>query len=239
MKKSLLILAVMACCCAAYAQDKTSAQEVLSLFATYNPSALQKAQEDPGYNALLQNIVNQAQIQDTLESRLEMIALVRNFDSSVKLFTTGREYEDAVLIAVTGDYPLEPVNAKYRPAFTEAYTNVWAVSVNIQEELLAQYQQMLKDSQKNTALSKEQRAEEKKSLKEKISNTQKYLKQMKKQPGEYIAGAVNEAMLDAQRNVGAKIAAINEVRAKKLAAARAQESANLEIKNKNQKPVAK
>ena len=239
MKKSLFVLAVLASACALYAQDKTSEQEVLSYFAKYNPSVLQKAQQDPGYNAVLQRVIQGVEPDGTLESRLEMVALVRNFDTSVKLFTISREYEDALLIAVTGDAPLAPVNQKYRADFTESYTHVWAVSVNLQEELLKEYKEQLKAAKQDTSLSKEQREEKVKELKTKIKNTEKYLKQINKNVGENISAAADAAMNESAKNVAQKIEAINQVRAQRMAAFEAAQSANMEVKNNNQKPVAK
>ena len=225
MKKSLFVLAVLASACALYAQDKTSEQEVLSYFAKYNPSVLQKAQQDPGYNAVLQRVIQGVEPDGTLESRLEMVALVRNFDTSVKLFTISREYEDALLIAVTGDAPLAPVNQKYRADFTESYTHVWAESVNLQEELIKEYKEQLKAAKQDTSLSKEQREEK--------------VKQINKNVGENISAAADAAMNESAKNVAQKIEAINQVRAQRMAAFEAAQSANMEVKNNNQKPVAK
>ena len=239
MKKSLLILAVAACSCSLYAQEGSSAQEVLSFFTKYNPSVLQKAQQDESYREILEEVVYNTQLDSSLETRLEMIALVRNFDNSIKLSNATQGYEDAFLLAVTNNSATEAISQKYRQELTEAYAGIWAVSVNIQEELLSQYKHILKDISKNTDLTAQQRAEQQAVVKGKIQNTEKYLKQLKNNSGEYIASSVEAVMASSESNVYMKLAAVAEVKRQMQAASEALESANLQIKNNNKKPVAK
>lgn len=239
MKKSLCVLAVLASSCALYAQEGSSAQEVLSYFKKYNPAVLEKAQQDAAYNSALQNVVNNVKLDGSLEAQLEMIALVRNFDNSVKLMATSQEYEDALLMGITSESDTDPIVKKYRQEFKNVYGGIWAVSVNLQEQLLSQYKQMLKGVKKNQNLTPEQRAAEQDVLNKKIAASQKYLKQIKDNAGEYITSAANAAMATAENNVFTRISELNKVKAQMEAAKAARESDNLQVKNKNQKPVAK
>lgn len=238
MKKSLFVLAVLAVSCALYAKDASSAEEALAFFAKYNPSVLEKAKQDPAYNAVLQEVVQNVKLNDTLESRLEMIALVRNFDNSVKINTTAQEYENALLLAITSGTDTDPIVKKYRQQFTDAYAGIWAVSVNLQEKLVAQYKRMLKNVKKNTAMTPEQRESEQAAITKKMETSRAYLKQMNDNAGEYLSSAVNSAMAASDNRVFQKISALNDLRTQMQAAAQAQESDNLQVKNKNQKPVA-
>ena len=241
MKKSLLILAALATACVLQAQEVSSQQEVLSLFAKYNPAVLERAQRDPAYNAILQEVVNNTHLDGSLEAYIEMIALVRNFDTSMQIAALTQEYEDALLMAVTSGSDLQALNQKYRQEFGKAYSSIWAVSVNLQEELIAQYKQILKDLKKNPDLTDQQRKEGKAAINEKLNKSRTYLKQIKNNASEYIGAWVNSSMGRAQNNVNKSIAQLNSVKTKAEMeeAQRARASDNLQVKNKNQKPVAK
>ena len=239
MKKSLIVLAVLASACALYAQEGTSAQEVLAFFTQYNPSVLQKAQHDPAYNEILQQVVYSTRLDGSMETRLEMIALVRNFDSSVKIAELEQSYQDALLLAVTNDLPTDVISQKYREELRDTYARMWAVSVNMQEELVSQYKKILKDLKKNTDLTAEQRAGQQEIIKQRKANSEAYLKQIKENAGQYIMSAVDASMLGAERNVYRELSAVAEAKALVQAAEQARASENLQVKNKNKKPVAK
>lgn len=239
MKRSLLVFAVLACSCSLYAQENSSAREVLSFFTKYNPAVLEKAKQDRTYNEILSGVINQIKLDGSLETRLEMIALVRNFDNSVKLTTLGLDYENALLLAITDNKSTEAASEKYRQAIKDVYVRIWAVSVNVQEELIAQYKQILKDIKKNTALTAAQRAEQEALVRQKMDKAEKYLKQIKSNCGEYITAATDAAMASAQSNVYMEIMAVTDAKREMQISQQARESDNFQVKHNNQKPVAK
>ena len=238
MKRNLLVLALLASSCALYAQQNDSAAVVKAIFEHYNPSVLQRAEQDPAYNAVLQQVIYSTPTDGTLENHWEVAALAKNFDNSIRLSALAQEYEDALIMAAASGNAVEPTAQKYRAELTQVYSRIWAVSVNMQEELLARYKKILKQTGKDPSFSKEQRDEQKKEIQGRMDKTKAYLKQLKGNAGEYITSAVDSVMMSAENNAAMTLA-LTQARSQMQAAQAVEEVQNLQIKNNNQKRVAK
>ena len=106
MKKGLLLLAALAVSSALCAQENQNLgrEDVLAAFKEYNPAALEKAARNPAYNDLLNKVAAAYSAPDTDERQNEMIALVKNFDNSVRLQAAREEYFNGrTLQAVSGE----------------------------------------------------------------------------------------------------------------------------------------
>lgn len=79
MKRCLLLLAVLAVASGLSAQESQqyTQEEVLAVFAQYNPAVLEKAKTNEQYNEILQKLASAYQKDKTEEAESELIALAK------------------------------------------------------------------------------------------------------------------------------------------------------------------
>ena len=117
MKRSLFVLATLAMSSALYAQGEAGGytrEQVLDIFAQYNPSVLEYASQNAGYNAILEGFASSYQLPQTPENRYELVAAVRNFDNSLRLAAAAQAYQDAVLYARMSGNEMPMAAARFR-----------------------------------------------------------------------------------------------------------------------------
>ncbi len=219
MKHHLFVLATVTLSSALYAQPLTRAQ-AQSIFAQYNPSLVERAAQNPDLNAVLNEVLTaylQRQPADTLANRYELIALARNFDNSLQLNALEEHYKQAVQYSALGGDVQQAALAYTRQEMQPVLARMWAVSVQVKEQLLAQYKgQARHDEQFRT-----QQAPVLAALQADLDNLTTHV------------GPQLQTVLQQ------KLDSIEEQALGELQQQQAAQADNLQIKTKHKKPVAK
>lgn len=237
MKRSLIVLAILALSSSAFAADTYNREKVLDLFAQYNPSVLQRASEDATYNSILQELAENYDAPENMQSRLELIALIRNFDNSLALSVLDQGYGETFLLGKVSGEDISSARENYRSHIRLIMSKIWAVSVQTQELRLQEYKDQLKQAKQDTALSAEEKNKLISFLNEQIKNTRFEIKNLKKNAPEQIIRVTDDYIKQRENDWSAELFAAREQLAQQdLQAAQAD---NLQISYKNKKPVAK
>ena len=240
MKKTMFVLATMALSAMLYAQpeqENFSRAEVLDIFAQFNPSVLETAKQNPDYNTILELFLSSYQDSKTPTSRYELIAVARNFDNSIRLQSLAVTYRQLWTASQMSGLD----NAAARQAFTDDVTEVmhrvWQETLGLRQIQLDETKAQLKALGKNKTLSKEDRAAQKKQLKEQIKALKAEIKTLKKDPQAYVASAAQDYVSSTEKKFAAQEEAARQAAQKK--AQTAKQANNLQVKTNHKKPVAK
>ena len=240
MKRSLFVLATLAMSSALYAQGEAGGytrEQVLDIFAQYNPSVLEYASQNAGYNAILEGFASSYQLPQTPENRYELVAAVRNFDNSLRLAAAAQAYQDAVLYARMSGNEMPMAAARFRQEILPVFTKIWAVSVQVYQYQAVQTQAALKRLEQEKDLSAEERSRREASLRRQLAFVNAQLQALQQDPGQKVVAAAEVYIAETDR-------LLEESQEPALARAEAvsqeaQQAENLQIKTKNKKPVAK
>lgn len=241
MRRSLFILATLAMSSALYAQadgGRYNREKVLDIFSQYNPTVLENAQQNADYNTVLEGLLSSYDAPETEESRYELIALARNFDNSIRLKALSVNYEEVALLSQMSGLDLSSAVLHFRRELTSVFQNIWAVTVQLREYQIDEYEAQLKQLRKDKTLSKDARLKREAVLKGKIKALKTEIKALKKDVGEQILSAVDVYVANADRRVAEQLDA-GRARLQKASAQQARQTENLQVKTKNKKPVAK
>ena len=239
MKKGLLLLAALAVSSALYAQENQNLgrEDVLAAFKEYNPAALEKAARNPAYNDLLNKVAAAYSAPDTDERQNEMIALVKNFDNSVRLQAAREEYFNGrTLQAVSGE-ELAALDARVQAELQEVVKSVFDNTLEVREIQIDRYQEQIKAVKKDDSLSKEQKKASVAELKDKIKAVKTEIKTLKKNSKQKIQDTADVYFADI-RSEYTRRQDIERLRAK-AQELQASQTAARDVKADNKKPVAK
>ena len=239
MKKGLLLLAALAVSSALYAQENQNLgrEDVLAAFKEYNPAALEKAARNPAYNDLLNKVAAAYSAPDTDERQNEMIALVKNFDNSVRLQAAREEYFNGrTLQAVSGE-ELAALDARVQAELQEVVESVFDNTLEVREIQIDRYQEQIKAIKKDDSLSKEQKKASVAELKDKIKAVKTEIKTLKKNSKQKIQDTADVYFADI-RSEYTRRQDIERLRAK-AQELQASQTAARDVKADNKKPVAK
>lgn len=239
MKKGLLLLAALAVSSALCAQENQNLgrEDVLAAFKEYNPAALEKAARNPAYNDLLNKVAAAYAAPDTDERQNEMIALVKNFDNSVRLQAAREEYFNGrTLQAVSGE-ELAALDARVQAELQEVVKSVFDNTLEVREIQIDRYQDQIKAVKKDDSLSKEQKKASVAELKDKIKAVKTEIKTLKKNSKQKIQDTADVYFADI-RSEYTRRQDIERLRAK-AQELQASQTAARDVKADNKKPVAK
>ena len=239
MKKGLLLLAALAVSSALCAQENQNLgrEDVLAAFKEYNPAALEKAARNPAYNDLLNKVAAAYSAPDTDERQNEMIALVKNFDNSVRLQAAREEYFNGrTLQAVSGE-ELAALDARVQAELQEVVKSVFDNTLEVREIQIDRYQDQIKAVKKDDSLSKEQKKASVAELKDKIKAVKTEIKTLKKNSKQKIQDTAAVYFADI-RSEYTRRQDIERLRAK-AQELQASQTAARDVKADNKKPVAK
>lgn len=239
MKKGLLLLAALAVSSALCAQENQNLgrEDVLAAFKEYNPAALEKAARNPAYNDLLNKVAAAYSAPDTDERQNEMIALVKNFDNSVRLQAAREEYFNGrTLQAVSGE-ELAALDARVQDELQEVVKSVFDNTLEVREIQIDRYQEQIKAVKKDDSLSKEQKKASVAELKDKIKAVKTEIKTLKKNSKQKIQDTADVYFADI-RSEYTRRQDIERLRAK-AQELQASQTAARDVKADNKKPVAK
>lgn len=216
MKRGLFLLATVTLSSALYAQGTLTREQAREVFVTYNPALLEKAAQDENLNQFLGSVLDEYVAQnlpDTLESRYTLIALARNFENSLAVNAALAQYKKALVYSHQGGNVQEAAREHASQILSAVYPRIWAVSVQVKEDLLAQYKKDLK-APGNTP-------EQKQGLQAAIKAVQVDLKNLRTRTGEQLVVLTQDALTKAEAQ-----------------AAQAQEAKSFHVKTSSQKPRA-
>lgn len=239
MKKSLWLLAALAVSSALCAQETQNLgrEDVLAAFKEYNPAALEKAAQNPAYNDLLNKVAAAYSAPDTDVNQSEMIALVLNFDNSVRLQVVREDYFNGRTLQLVSGEELSALEDNVSEELQRIVKDVYKNTLKVKDLQIDRYKDQIKAVKKDDALSKEQKNEAVDKLNGQVKAVKAEIKTLKKNSKQKIedTAAVYLAEMRAEF-MKRQNAQLNSAQQKEEAAAQAPAQ---EVKADNKKPVAK
>lgn len=224
MKRGIFLLATFTLSSALYAQDFLTREQAREVFAAYNPALLAKAAQDENLNRLVDSVLAQYVAQnppDSLESRYTLVAVARNFENSVAINAALSQYKNALIYSRQGENVQAAARAHAKQILSAVYPRIWAVSVQVKEELLKDYQKAVRSVQTPAA--------EKQTLQAAIKAVKADLKNLHTHTGEQLVALTQKTLAQQE----AQVAALQAAQAQQV-----KETTNLHIKTNHKKPVA-
>lgn len=216
MKRGLFLLATFTLSSALYAQGILTREQAREVFAAYNPMLLEKATQDENLNQFVSSVLDEYITQNprnTLENRYTLAALARNFESSITINAALEQYKNALIYSRQGGAVQEAARTHASRVLVQAYSRMWAVSVQVKQDLLAQYQKNLK-APGITPVQKQH-------LQASIEAVKADLKNLHTATGEQLLALTQAALIRAEAQI-----------------TQAQEQQIFDVKNRAQKPRA-
>ena len=182
MKKSLLFLAALAVSSALCAQENQNfgREDVLAAFKEYNPAALEKAAQNPAYNDLLNKVAAAYSAPRTDANQNELIAMVKNFDNSIRLQAAREEYFNGRTLQVMSGEEINALDQRVTSQLVEVVQGVFDNTLEVKNIQIKRYKDQLKAVKKDDALSKEQKKSAEADLKARIKTVKAEIKALKK-----------------------------------------------------------
>ena len=239
MKKSLLLLVALAVSSALCAQEsqKFGPEDVMAAFKEYNPAALEKAAANPAYNDLLNKVALAYSAPRTDASQNEMIALVLNFDNSVRLQVVREDYFNGRTLQMVSGEELNALESNASAALKDIVEDVYKNTLKVKDLQIDRYKEQIKAVKKDESLSKDQRKEAVKALNDKVKAVKAEVKTLKKNAKEKVQGTADVYLAEIRAEyLQRQNAQLNSAQQKASAAAAAPSQ---EVKADNKKPVAK
>ena len=235
MKRSLFILASCAFLSSVvHAENTYDREQVLSFFAKYNPVVLERAEQNEMYKSVLDGLANSFQENQTQVDFFDMIALTRNFDNSIQLATATSLYRDAYRYnQQSGAESFSPVTNQFHSEILSIFQNIWAVTIQVHQLRLDDYENQLKQLKKDESLSKDEKKEKIQILKNNIRALKKEIKRLQKNTGEQLVSATDMYVKQIQQEVSSQLIGSEKQ------ADEAPQVENLSVTSKNKKRVAK
>ena len=239
-KKNSLFLAMLVLTPALYAQADTplfTREQVLDVFSRFNPSVLEQARQNEDYRAILDNFLSRYQGKATPENEFELISVARNFDTSIRLDVLTKLYQGMWRYAKMSGTATAPIRQMFAQDLSEEMAHVWAVSVQLRRYQLAQAKAQLQALRRQKGATQTD-AEQEARLQRSIRGLETEIKKLTQHPGEYVTNSIEHYIDAVDRETAKEMFTLSrQVAQEKEQTARA--SSNLQIKNKNKKPVAK
>lgn len=239
MKRCLLLLAVLAAASSLYAQDsqKYTQEEVLAVFAQYNPAVLEKAKTNEQYNDILQKLAASYQKDKTADSQTELIALAKNFDNSLRLFIIAKTYENGLALQQASNIDLAALETTTQDDLLAVFEDIYENTLAIHEEEIKLCKARIKALKKDKSLTKEDRKAQIAKENDRIKALKTEIKQLKKDSKEKVRSASELYFADLKDEVSSKTVSVTK--AAQEEAQKAKSTKNLQVKTKNKKPVGK
>lgn len=239
MKKSLLLLAALAVSSALCAQETQNLgrEDVLAAFKEYNPAALEKAAQNPAYNNLLNKVADAYSAPRTDANQNEMIALVLNFDNSVRLQVAREDYFNGRTLQMVAGEELNALEDNVSAELQDVVKNVYKNTLKIKDLQIDRYKDQIKAVKKDDALSKEQKEAALDRLNGQIKAVKAEVKTLKKNSKQKIKDTASVYLAEIRAEYTQRQAAQLQSAQQKEAAA--VQAPSKEVKADNKKPVAK
>ncbi len=235
MKHGLWVLATCLMASAVYAQSEATSftrEEVLDLFAKYNPSVLEKARQNPDYNAVLEDFLTTYLAGSVPADSYEIMAVARNFDNSINLQILKDIYAQLWLTAQLTGGDIAPSRKLFAQDVADVVTNIWAVTTQLRQVQLDDLKATRRALKKDTSVDPQDKKIALAQLDDHIKSLKTEIKSLKKNPGEQIISTADEFVAVTEADLKKALADI-------ASQAAAAEAKNLQVKSNHKKPVAK
>lgn len=240
MKRSLFLLASLALSSALYAQAESldlSREQVLDIFAQYNPTVLEKAQQNADYQAALDQFLQTFSGKNTAGNRFDTIAAARNFENSLRLNALAEAYLQQAVLARMSSQDYTALQRLYRQDVKDVMSDIWAVSLQMRYFQLEEAKKALKALQRED-LPAEQKKSQTDELKKQIKSIQAEISALKKQSGQMIVSYTEQQLAATEEQINSRLS-LNQHLAAQQQQSSAKQATNLQIKTNHKKPVAK
>ena len=175
----LAALSILACSLCAQSKQNLDQQDLLAAFEQYNPSVLARAAENDEYGKILHQLTVEFSMPDTIENKTEMIALVKNFDNSLRLYMLRQAYLEGRTLQLVSGTQLIALENSMMDQLTAVLQDVYKNTLEAKDIQIKQYKQQIKTVQKTDTLSKEQRKAEIAQLNQKIKDVKREVRSLK------------------------------------------------------------
>lgn len=239
MKRGVFLLASLVLTSALYSQAEGGAftrEQVLEIFAQYNPSVLEKAQENQTYQQLVDEFVKAFEGTDRAKSRMALIAATRNFDNSIRLHALTNQYAQQSVWAYMSGAEVAGIRTQYRQNVKEIMSGIFAVTLQAKQWELQDLKASLKKTRR-AELSKQEKQTRVTELKAAITQQKQEIKALKKNAGEMVIAFTEQQVARANQQVQERISAQQQQAVSYANSSR--QAANLQVKTNHKKPVAK
>ena len=239
MKKSTLFLAALVLTPALYARAQApffTREQVLDVFARFNPLVLDQAAQQKEYKAVLERFLSSYRAEVSPQNERELIAVARNFDTSIRLNILKKVYQNLWLSNRMMGVSPDTARQMFRHDLSEEMAHIWAVTVQLRKYQLAQAQEQL-NVLRHTPAGADTSSQEKQ-LQDEIRSLRAEIKSLEQNSGAYVTAAIDNYVAAVEReleekNFSTRLAVATQT------AQQARASTNLAVKSKNKKPVAK
>ena len=220
-----------------WSELKTTDEDVLAAFKEYNPAALEKAAQNPAYNNLLNKVAAAYSAPNTDVNQSEMIALVLNFDNSVRLQVVREDYFNGRTLQLVSGEELAALEDSVSEELQQIVKDVYKNTLKVKDLQIDRYKDQIKAVKKNDSLTKEQKQEAVDKLNGQVKAVKAEIKTLKKNSKQKIkdtaAVYLAEMRVEFTQRQNAQLSSAQQ---KEEAAAQAPAQ---EVKADNKKPVAK
>ena len=239
MKRCLLLLAVLAAASALQAQDgqKYSREDVLAVFAQYNPQVLENAKVNEDYNHILQQWASAYQQEKSPQADWELMAVAKNFDNSLRLFVIAQTYEESLALQKAANMDFASLDVSTRQALVTVFQDIYNATLDIKAQEIAQTKARIKALKKDKTLAAAQRKLQLTQEKALLKSLKTEVKTLKKDASAKVKSASDVYFADMKERALAKLETAYQAALKQ--AQQAKSSANRQVKSKNKKPVGK
>lgn len=239
MKKRLLLLAALAVSSALCAQETQNfgREDVLAAFKEYNPAALQKAAKNPYYNDLINKLASAYSAPRTEANQNELIALVKNFDNSVRLQAAREEYFNGRTLQTVSGTELTALDERASEQILSVVRGIFDNTIEVKELQIKRYKNQIKAVKKDAFLSKEEKDRETAALKARIKAVKNEMRSLKQDSKQKIQDTALVYFADIRSDFDARRQAVLHQAAQ--TDLKASQTDARSVKAKNKKPVAK
>lgn len=235
MKKGWVLLAALfASSAIGAAQSQTlGKQDILDAFKRYNPAALEKAALSRQYEDLLNKLAESYSAPRTEKNQLEMIALVKNFDNSIRLQGVKNRYAEGRTLQLVSGTDLTSLDRTTRAEILALVENIYQNTIEVKEIQLKNYKAQRKAIKKSRVLSRDEKKRIVAVFDQQIKDVKEELSSFKQDHQQKIQDTADVYFAEIRSNYEASVSAASE---QSLSAEQAE---NLSVTDKNKKPVAK
>lgn len=236
MKKSLLFLAALAVSSALCAQEgqNFTRDDVFAAFKEYNPAALQRAAASPAYRDLLEKVAAAYTAPKTDENQNQLIALVKNFDNSLRLQAVKETYANSRTLQQVSGTQLAHLDERTTQQLQAVVKDIFKQTLQVRQIQIKRYKQQIKAVKKDASLSAEQKTARVNALQGQIRAVKTEVRQLKKDSAQKIQDTAKVYFADMRSEYDKQHA--TEAPEQEL---QVEQSAAHDVKANHKKPVAK
>lgn len=237
MKRSMFLLASLMLSSALYTQAEEllfTREQVLDLFARYNPAVLEKAKQEADYQTLLEQFLTDFQGPDTLQNRFSLIAGIRNFDNSIRLHALTEQYIEKATWARMAAQDASGLRSVYQQDVQQVMGRIYAVTLQTNRWQLQELKKAVHQN-RHSSLNLEERLSRKIHLKAAIKAQKEQIRALEDNAGDMVLAFTQQHLAQTEQQLKESLLAGHQASSQEDSA---RQASNLQIKTNHKKPVA-